>query len=106
MPVDVVPDADIFYRPDVAGLDEVGRLGEVWGGAVLRATENQAPGALHGLNDFAAFDDGVSQRLLDIDIFAGLGCEDRDGGVPMVRGADDDGVDIFAVEQLAEVLHA
>jgi hypothetical protein len=45
----------------------------------------------------------VGQRLLAIDVLAGAGGEDAGDGVPVVRRGDDDGIDVFALEEIAEV---
>ena len=47
--------------------------------------------------------DVVGERLFAIDILAGVQCGDGDEGMPVVRCGDDDGVDILALQQLAEI---
>src|SRR5438445_12412095 len=57
----------------------------------------------HGVDDDFRLSDGQSKRLLTVDILAGL---DRFNGrnyVPVVRSTDQDGVDILARDDLAEV---
>ena len=46
----------------------------------------------------------MRQRLLDVYVFAGLAGEHRDGGVPVVRRRDVNGVDVFPLEQPPEIL--
>ena len=48
--------------------------------------------------------DRQRQRLLAVDVLARLHGVDADLGVPVVGRADDDGVDVLAVEELAVVL--
>ena len=57
-------------------------------------------GGHHG----AAFADGVGQRLLDEDVFAGLAGVDGGQRVPVVRRGHHHGVEIFALQQLAEIV--
>ena len=47
--------------------------------------------------------DAVGQRLLAIDVLAGLAGQDGDDRVPVVGRGDDDRVDVLAIEDLAEV---
>ena len=49
--------------------------------------------ALRGLDHQPALADVVRTRLLDVDVLAGVGGEDRGRGVPVVRRGDPDGVD-------------
>ena len=46
----------------------------------------------------------MSERLFDVDVFAGVARVDGHRHVPVVGAGDQDGVDVFAVEQLAIVL--
>ena len=53
----------------------------------------------------AGFRDVVGQRLLAVDVLAGLHREDRDVGVEVVRGGDEDGVDrLLLLQHHPEVL--
>jgi len=56
-------------------------------------------GALR-LNYGRAVVDMLHHGLFAIDVFAGIHGRNRDFAVPVIGGADDDGVDIFAVEDL------
>ena len=49
---------------------------------------------LGGLDHAAPFMDGERERLLDIDVLAGIARVDRHQRVPMVGAGDDDGVDV------------
>lgn len=59
-----------------------------------------APSRLHHL---AAFGDEEAERLLAVDVLAGLAGVDGDQGVPVIGDGDDDGVDIAIVEDAAIV---
>ena len=56
-----------------------------------------------GLDDGAALGDGEGQRFLDVDILAVAHRVDGDQRVPVVGRADEDGVDIGAAVEFAEV---
>jgi len=45
----------------------------------------------------------VGDGLFAVDVFARAYGGDGDGHMPVVRGADHDGVDVFAIEDLAEI---
>ena len=53
--------------------------------------------------NFLAFFDGVGQRLLDVNVLAGLEGVDQHGGVQMLGRGDDDRVDTLVLQQLAIV---
>jgi hypothetical protein len=55
------------------------------------------------LHHRAAFGDGHRGRLLDVDVLAGLAGEHGHQRVPVIGGADDDGVDALVVEDAPEV---
>ena len=59
--------------------------------------------AVHRPHNALAFRDVVSQRLLDVYILSGGERVMQHVYMPMVRGADHDGVEIFAIEQFAIV---
>src|SRR5260370_13799883 len=50
------------------------------------------------------FRDGQAQRFFDVDILAGSAGSYKLKGVPVVRGGDDDSVQIFLVDQLAKIM--
>src|SRR5579871_6962598 len=58
---------------------------------------------LHGTHELAAFKPVVRARLLHVNIFAGLAGPDRNERVPVIGRGDGDGVNIFVLEQLADV---
>ena len=61
---------------------------------------------LLGLDGHSPLDHVVAERLLHVDVLAGLGGQDRHQRVPVVGGGDRDRVDRLVVEQPAEVLLA
>ncbi len=56
-----------------------------------------------GLDDGRPFFDCARQRLLDIDVFAGVKRVDGNARMPVIGSGDQDGVDPFIVEQLAVI---
>src|SRR5438445_529307 len=56
------------------------------------------------LDDAPAFADVVADRLLNVDMLAGLETPDGRQGVPVVGGRDADNVDRLVVEDAADVL--
>ena len=58
----------------------------------------------HGFDDPPSFGDAQRKGFLHIDIFAGFTGMDGLKGVPMIRSADDDSIDIFFLEQFAVIL--
>ena len=102
--IGVIPDTDVADLAELAGLEEILDFAKVLGGAVLGADVDHplvsSSGAEHGL----AFTDVVGEGLFDVDILAGLAGEDRRDGVPVVRRGDVNGVDLFFLEDAAEIL--
>ena len=60
--------------------------------------------AVLGVDDRLPLVQVVGQRLLDVDVLAGGAGVDGHRHVPVVGAADQDGVDVLAVEELAIVL--
>ena len=58
----------------------------------------------HRFDQFLSFNHGIGQRLLQIDILAGLTGGDSDQAVPVGRRGDDHGIDVRLLEQIAEVM--
>ena len=56
-----------------------------------------------GPDELPPFTDRVGQRLLDVNVFSGLGRVDRDQGVRVVGSADGHEVDIVAGQHLAVI---
>ncbi len=75
----------------LAGVDQVAHLGDA---LVLLGRGHHGP----------ALGDPVRQRLLAVDVLAGLAGQDGRDRVPVVGRGDHDGVDILAVEHLAEIV--
>lgn len=59
--------------------------------------------AVHGGGKFLASGDGDATRFLAVNIFACLSRQDGCRRVPAISGRDQHGIDIFTVEQLAEI---
>ena len=71
---------------------------------LLGADLDHALGLLGDLAELLPLVDRQGQRLLAVDVLARLHGVDADLGVPVVGRADDHGVDVLAVEELAVVL--
>ena len=81
-----------------AGLDDLLALDPVLPAALLRARLNDLLGRLDDAHHLGAFFDRVRDRLLDIDVLARLNGVERHHLVPVIRRADQDGVDLAVVE--------
>ena len=58
----------------------------------------------HGLDHRLALANGQRKRLLAVHVFAGLGRHDDHQSVPVIGNHDGHGVDVFASQQIAEVV--
>lgn len=56
-----------------------------------------------GIEGDAAFVDVVAARFFYVDVFTGLAGPDGDERMPVIRGGDGDGVDVFVFEDFADV---
>ena len=74
--------------------------------ALLHAGLHHAAGPADRADYFEALGDRVHDRLLTINVFAGLDGVEEHLLVPMVRRADDDRVHVFAVQDLAVLASA
>ena len=72
--------------------------------ALLRAHLDELAVFLLRLDEQCAFGGVVAAGLFNVDVLAGLEAEDRHGCVPVVGRGDGDGVDVFLLQDLAEVL--
>ena len=88
---------------ELAVADELPGTFEVGPGAVLGADLDNALVLLGGFDHPAALLDEEAEGFLDVDVLAGGAGEHGHQPVPMVGRGDDDGVDVFVVEHLAEV---
>src|SRR5690606_29232651 len=70
-------------------------------GTLLCSHLEYTSGLLLHLADFFAFVDRKRERFFAVNVFASLHGLDRNFRVPMVRRADDHGVDVFAFEHFA-----
>ena len=70
----------------------------------MRAGLENAFGLAGLLHELDSFVNVMGERLLAVDVFASAHGGDGDIGVPVIGCGDDDGVDIFAGENLAEIV--
>ena len=91
--------------PELARAEERHRVLDSLVAAALRAGLDDAVVLPGGLDHPPAFAHVVADRLLDVDVLAGLACPDRRQRVPVVGGGDRDGVDRLVVEHAPDVLH-
>ncbi len=89
--------------PDPPVAHELRRVAELRRRALLAADLEDAPRPVDRVAEGPALGDREGGRLLQVDVLAGLDGRDRRKGVPVVRGADEDGVDVLAREQLPVV---
>ena len=73
------------------------------GAPLLRPHLDDAVVAAGGVDHHAPFADRQRERLLDVDVLAGLARHDGRDRVPVIGGADDDGVDVLAIEHTPEI---
>ncbi len=83
---------------------ELGGDAELFRRALLRAGLENAVGLAHLLHELDGLADIVGEGLFAVDIFAGADGGDGDVGVPVVGRGDDNDVDIFAGDDLAEIV--
>ncbi len=101
--VAVEPGFDGIEFADGALFEELADLHEGLRGGVLRSDLEDTAGSLLCLDDFEPVFDLLDHGLLAVDILAGVHGVDGDLGMPVVGSADDDGVDVLALEDLAVV---
>ena len=91
---------------DAAGADQLDRQAEHAAelGALLAAGLQDAAGVLDHLLDRQRLGDGQRQRLLAVDVLAGLERLDGDLGVPVVGRGDEQAVERLVVDEVAVVL--
>ena len=93
-----------LHRADLSALHEVDRVAHPAHAAALRAHLAHAPELAGPLRHHASFLDGVTARLLDVDVLTGLHRPDAHQGMPVIGRGDRDDVDVFAIEDAADVL--
>ncbi len=86
-----------------AGGEEFFGLGVDDGADTLAADLEDAVGGAGGVDDLRAVGVDVDHRLFEVDVFAGMHGVDGCLFVPVVGCGDEDGVDVFAGEDLAVV---
>src|SRR5438552_2232881 len=90
-----------FAKATVA--DEFAGEPEIAFAALLAADLKDALVVAHGFHEALAFVDGEGERLLAVNILAGLHREQVYKRVPVVGRARDDGVDVVALHEFAKV---
>ena len=103
LPQPVAQSPGEFHFADLAGVDVLDRLDRAEHRAALRAGLADPVVLPRGLDHAAAFADVVADRLLDVDVLAGLHRPNGRQGVPVVRRGDRDDVDRLVVKRLADV---
>ena len=71
---------------------------------MLRSGLDNALVAPRGFDHGAPFLDVVRQRFFHINVLSGLAGENGGNGVPVVRRGDDNGIDVFSLENVPEIL--
>src|SRR5207248_1034637 len=89
---------DLHDAAEPAGLEQVAGLGDVRHAPLLGADLHHALVLVLGVDDGPALAEFVRQRLFNIDVLVGGAGVHGDGDVPVVRGGDQDGVHVLAVE--------
>src|SRR5262249_8986938 len=88
-------DVDRLDLADAAAAHQLAGGAELVAGALLAAGLEDAVVLAGRLDHGAGLADGQRQRLLAVDVLAGLARLDSRDGVPVVRRGDDDGVDVL-----------
>lgn len=104
-PIEVSRAADLAHLSDLPGLDHFHGFAVMVAAAPLGSHLADAVVARGGVAHGAAFGDAGGEGLFDIDVLAGLEGGDRGQGVPVVRRADETGVDIVPLNHAPEILH-
>src|SRR6185436_11943848 len=101
--IDGQTDLDALHVADAARADQLGRAPELFPGTLLAADLQDASRALHRVAQDHALGVRHGERLLQIDVLAGVDRGKGELGMPVIRRADDHRVDVLAPEQLAVV---
>ena len=72
--------------------------------AALRADLHDAFVFAGGVPELLPLMDSLCERLLDVDVLAGLGGENAHAGVPVIGRRDHHGIDVFVLENAFEFL--
>ena len=80
---------------DGASPDPFAKEASVFGSLIANGDLRGDAGFASDIGDAAGFVDGVRERLLAENVFVLTHGRGGDGGVEMVGGADDDGIEIF-----------
>src|SRR5204862_2738000 len=102
--VPVPGEMDLVNLAELAGLHDLVPFLNVRHRPLLHADLDDPLVVILGLDDGGSFGEVVREGLFDVDVLpCGTG-GDGQRGVPVVRGADGDGVELFAGQQLLEFL--
>ena len=93
-----------LHLAELPVLEELHRFPEALERAALRPGLADLVVLPGGLDDLAPFPDVVADRLLDVDVLAGLEAPDGQERMGVVRGGDRDRIDRLVLDQLPEVL--
>ena len=96
-------DVDRFQFADAAVPDQFCGIPELRRRALLAANLKNAPGCVDRVAQLPSLGDGQRGGLLQVHVLAGAHGGYCDQRVPVIRRADDDGVDVAIGEQLAVV---
>jgi hypothetical protein len=94
---------DAFKLADALVADQFTGEAEIIVGALLAAGLEDALVPPHGVHHGSRFADGVGEGFFAVNILARSCRFDGNDGVPVLGHGDEDGVDVFALKQLAEV---
>lgn len=89
---------------DSAVVEEFHCLSDITDGAVMKASGDDTVIPAGGFDHFSAFPDVVRAGLFDKDVLSSLAGPYGGKGVPVVGGGDDDCVNVFVIEGLAQVI--
>src|SRR5213082_3581441 len=98
--VAIVSGGNLGDFAELAGSDDLAGLLVLVGRDPLAASLDDALVAPRRFNYFGAVFNLMGHGLFDVDVFAGAERVEHDGQVPIIGRGDDDGVNVFAVEQL------
>ena len=92
-----------FHFADLAVVDVGHRIAHAASASALRSGLADLLELAGRLDDDSAFMDVVTDRLLDVNVFARFHRQNRGESVPVIRRRDRHDVDLFVFEQLADV---
>jgi len=99
-------DAGIANVSNVAPTNQLNSLLVVLARALLRSNLDHAVMILGDFDHPTPFPHDVGERLFHIHILARRACQDRQQCVPMIGSRNDNGIDAFPLQHLAEIFEA